>query len=112
MNIRMAGFLFSALSIFSHTSNAALIGTTGKITRVQTGPNGEGVYVSIDQALTTSCSQKAYVFMATTAVQYKETYSTVLLAMTQGKPITLYYDNAAACGSASAAVLLAVAVSS
>ena len=70
---KAAYLLFSALCVFSHASNAALIGTTGKITRVQTGPNGEGVYVSIDQALTTSCSQKAYVFMATTASQYKST---------------------------------------
>lgn len=89
--------------------SANTVSTAGVLNYVGTGIAGEGLYIGINQALSTSCTSP-YVFMATSAPQYKETVSTVLLASAQGKTITLYYDNAAACTSNGNAVLEAVSI--
>jgi hypothetical protein len=99
-----------AASILLTTIAAAgPVSTAGILTYVGTGIAGDGLYVGINQALSSSCPSP-YVYIATSALRYKETVSTVLLASAQGKAITLYYDNAAACTSGGNAVLLAVSI--
>ena len=76
------------------SANAAIVGVTGNITRIGTGWNGDGLYLSINQSITTSCPGSYMIFMPVSAPQYRETVSIALSAQAQNKPITIYYDNA------------------
>jgi hypothetical protein len=108
MNIRTYAFLVAGSLLLAAIANAADVATAGKPLYVGTGINGEGLYVSIDQRLNSPC-KSTNVFMATNAPQYKETFSMVLLALSEGKAITLYYDNVICTGGGNP-VLLAVSV--
>jgi hypothetical protein len=106
MKYSFLGILSCALSGIAAASPTS---TSGILNYVGTGLAGEGLYVGINQSLSSGCAGP-YVFIATSAPQYKETVSTVLLASAQGKTITLYYDNAAACTSNGSIVLMAVSI--
>ena len=109
--MKLRRILTIAISFFAlqTAAQASPTSTAGVLTFVGTGLSGEGLYVGINQALSSTCPS-TYAFIAITAPQYKETVSTVLLASAQGKAITLYYDNAGSCTSNGNAVLLAVSI--
>jgi hypothetical protein len=108
MNFQTYAFLVAGSLLLAAIANATDVATAGKPLYVGTGISGEGLYVSIDQRLNSPC-KSTNVFMATNAPQYKETFSMLLLALSEGKAITLYYDNVICTGGGNP-VLLAVSV--
>lgn len=66
--------------------------TSGKLTSIQTGWSGEGIYMTMTPAPSPACNGR--VFMATSAIQYKENLSLAMLAYAQGLSITIYYNTA------------------
>ncbi len=63
--------------------------TTGTLSSIGSGWGGEGIYLTITPALS-ACSGR--VFMATSAIQYKENLALAMFAMAQSLPITIYYS--------------------
>ena len=67
--------------------------TTGKLIRVGTGLQAEGLYLTLDVATTNNtCKSKQFLLFEHTQPQYQETVSIVLLALAQARPIDVYYD--------------------
>src|SRR5262249_52267374 len=67
--------------------------TTGKLIRVGTGLQAEGLYLTLDVATTNNtCKNKQFLLFERTQPQYRETWSVALLAFAQARPIDVYYD--------------------
>jgi hypothetical protein len=67
--------------------------TTGKLTRVGTGLQAEGLYLTLDVATdNNTCKNKQFLLFERTQPQYRETVSIVLLALAQARPIDVYHD--------------------
>ena len=113
MQCRRIGLCLLGISLIAGTANATEMQTTGKLTYVGTGVSGEGLYVIINVALGGGCTGgglgQGAAFMATSAPQYKETFSTMLLALAQGKAITLTYASGN-CASSKVQIMDAVSV--
>ncbi len=67
--------------------------TTGKLIRIGTGLQAEGLYLTLDVATTNNlCKNKQFLLFERTQPQYRETWSVALLAFSQARPIDVYYD--------------------
>jgi hypothetical protein len=83
------------LGCFSAASKAGppWYATTGKLTRIGTGWNSEGLYLTLDvDTVNNSCNGKSTLFMERDHPQYRETLSIALLSLGQARPLDVYYD--------------------
>jgi hypothetical protein len=112
--MRIKLLMVSALAwlCLASVADATTVTVTGDITRIGTGVGGEGLYVTIG-GLTSGdapfCSA-GFLFMPTTAAQYKDTVAIVIAVRAQGAPITVYYDNQN-CSSGNPAAFNLISVS-
>lgn len=90
-------------------AHAAIVSTKGSITYFGTGWGGEGLYLTINQTLTSPCPNNSTnkLFMGTDALQYMETVAIVMQAYALQKPITVWYQNNS-CPSNNLPALVAV----
>lgn len=89
----------TALLVVGFSANAAIVALPGKITRLATGWNGEGIFIALDVPIASPCAGNTQLlYMPITAVQYKEVFAIALAARAQNKVITAYYDSAACIG--------------
>lgn len=100
MTKRLIGGLTAAALLLcltgESTSGPPWFTTTGKLTRIGTGLLDEGVYLTLDVTLQDAkgaCAGATAAFMPREAPQYREVYATALLALSQARPIDLYYDD-------------------
>jgi hypothetical protein len=66
--------------------------TTGKLLRVGTGLEADGLFLTLDVNTTNNtCTNKSGLFMDRANPQYRETVSIALLSLAQARPIDVYY---------------------
>ena len=87
--------LFALCLTTALSSHAAVGPVSGKITRLATAHAGDGMFISINTAYTTTCPGTTQFIVPIAAPQYKEIVALAMAARAQDRTVTIFYDNAA-----------------
>jgi hypothetical protein len=87
---RLAAAAILTVAFSTSATAQTPVGTTGMITSIGSGWGGEGIYITLSPTPSPVCNGK--LFMPTSAIQYKENLALVMMALSQGLTVTIYYN--------------------
>lgn len=90
---RYVGMISMCLAT-AFSANAAVVSASGKITRIATAHGGEGVHISINATVTSSCPSNTQFIVPISSAVYKDMVAIALASRAQNSTITIFYDNA------------------